>query len=61
MVADQAVSIGSTSGPHRLRPEPGHRGFHYQATSGDAYAIPINLATTVAKQIEAGKHPTLST
>jgi S1-C subfamily serine protease len=30
-------------------------GFRYQATSGEGYAIPINQAVTVAKQIETGQ------
>ncbi len=50
---DSGGPLATTSGKIIGMDTAASAGFRYQATGGDGYAIPINQAVTIAKQIEA--------
>jgi S1-C subfamily serine protease len=52
---DSGGPLATTSGRIIGMDTAASAGFRYQATGGDGYAIPINQAVTIAKQIEAGQ------
>jgi S1-C subfamily serine protease len=52
---DSGGPLATTSGQIIGMDTAASAGFSYQAAGGDGYAIPINQATTIAKQIEAGQ------
>jgi S1-C subfamily serine protease len=55
---DSGGPLATTSGQIIGMDTAASAGFSYQAAGGDGYAIPINQATTIAKQIEAGQGST---
>jgi S1-C subfamily serine protease len=52
---DSGGPLATTSGKIIGMDTAAFAGFSYQATRGNGYAIPINQATAIAKQIEAGQ------
>jgi S1-C subfamily serine protease len=55
---DSGGPLATTSGQVIGMNTAASAGFRYRAAGGDGYAIPINQATTIAKQIQAGRGST---